>query len=58
MNIKTNCAKCGKTIKVHSDKWLTDRYTDEELIELRKDIIMQLIEEERTECYKCYFRRK
>lgn len=62
MKIKTNCTKCGKTIEVHSDKWITtDRYTDKELIELKIDIInenRQLIKEKRKECYRCFFRMK
>lgn len=54
MKIKTNCTKCGKTIEVHSDKWLTSRCTDKELIESRLHATMLLMKE-KNECYKCYF---
>lgn len=58
MKIKTNCTKCGKTIEVHCDKWLYDKYTDEQLAELRIDIVnwtMEKIKENNNECFHCYF---
>lgn len=58
MKIKTNCTKCGKTMEMHSDKWLSKKYTNEELIELKIEIInreMQLKKEKNNECFECYF---